>query len=213
VCAVLFGLHAVVAPILMPILASAPETAQALIAQVTDIGPLAESGRGEVIVVNAPSPFHFLYALSKWRLRAQSAPSSIRVLAPGYAPVGVTRLDDRTLLVRVEHGYLAPPGLLVEPGPGRSPAFHVAYVYQQLDRFFRAEGFPMVPGDRVALTGMRAEVIAVTEDGRASDVRVRFAQPLEDPSVRWLSWDWTTRGYVPFVPPAIGATVRLPGPV
>jgi len=59
---------------------------------------------------------------------------------------------------------------------------------------------------------MSAEVIALTDDGRPSEARIRFAKPLEDPSLAWLQWDWGRSAYLPFVPPAVGETVQIPGP-
>ena len=70
----------------------------------------------------------------------------------------------------------------------------------------------MTLGQRIELTGMSAEVITLTDDGRPSEARIRFAKPLEDPSLAWSRWDWGTSAYVPFVPPAVGETVQVPGP-
>jgi len=208
----LIGLHGVLAPILMPILAWSSDTVQTILAQVTDIGPLSEARQQDVVIVNAPSPFHFIYLPSLRSLQNQPMPAHIRILAPAYFAADVTRLDTHTLVVRPEHGYLIPPGARMGTNRHRLPAFHFVYMYQHLDKFFRSDTFAITIGHRADLMGMRAEVTALTDDGRPSEARMRFAVPLEDPSLKWLEWDWKTHRYAPFVPPEVGQTVRIPGP-
>ena len=65
----------------------------------------------------------------------------------------------------------------------------------------------MVVGQRVELTGMVAEVLTLTSDGRPDQVSFTFDVPLEDPSLRWIWWD--DDGFAPFVPPPVGETVEL----
>jgi len=40
---------------------------------------------------------------------------------------------------------------------------------------------------------------------------VRFDRHLEDTSLRWVRWD--DGRYSPFVPPAVGDSIRLPAPI
>jgi hypothetical protein len=51
-------------------------------------------------------------------------------------------------------------------------------------------------------------VLALTADGRPATVAYQFAAPLESASLRWFVW--RDGVYVPYVPPAVGATARLP---
>ncbi len=208
----LTGFHAVLAPILMPFMVNIPDVFQTVIAQVTDIGPLPEAEQQDVIIVNAPSPFHFIYVPSLRSVYDQPMPARIRVLAPGYSSVHVTRLDTHTVVVQPEHGYLVPAGVGVWEDQGPLPPFHYAYMYQLLEKFFRSNAFPMTLGQQVELTGMDVKVTALTDDGRPREARVRFTLPLEDPSLNWLQWDWEKLAYVSFTPPAIGKTVWLPEP-
>ena len=211
--ALLIGLHAILAPILMPIMVNIPGTFQGVIDQVTDIGPLPEARQQDVIIVNAPSPFHFIYVPSLRSIYNRPMPAHIRILAPGYTAVDVTRVDTHTVVVRPAHGYLVPAGTGVWENQGSLPPFHYVYMYQLLEKFFRSNTFPVSWGQQVELTGMRVEVIERTEDGRPSGARIRFTRLLEDASLEWLQWDWRESGYVPFTPPAIGETMHLPGPL
>ena len=174
---------------------------------------MPEAEHQDVIIVNAPSPGHFIYVPSLRSILGQPMPAHMRILSPGCSSVHLTRIDAHTVVVRPEHGYLIPPGTagVVENQGSFSPV-HLAYAYQHGDAFFRSGDFPMTVGQRIELTGMTAEVIALTNDGRPSEARIRFARPLEDPSTVWLQWDWGKDAYGPFIPPAVGETVRVPGP-
>jgi hypothetical protein len=89
---------------------------------------------------------------------------------------------------------------------------HAAYGYRHGDMLFRNATSHMDLGQRIDLTGMSAEVVALREDGRPAEARVQFAVSLEDPSLHWLQWDWKTERYVPFDPPAIGEMAHISGP-
>ena len=78
-------------------------------------------------------------------------------------------------------------------GEGQFPRDHPVDFCQAFDATFRGKGYPMVLGHRIELTGMRAEVRALAEDGRPSEARFRFDRPLDDTSLRWLQWARTRR--------------------
>jgi hypothetical protein len=59
---------------------------------------------------------------------------------------------------------------------------------------------------------MQVEVSSLTPDGRPWEARMEFDRPLEDPSLRWLQWDWDLETYVPFNVPEVGQTVQVAGP-
>lgn len=209
-CFLLIGLHIIFSPIQLTITLAVQDP---FFHRVTDLGPLPEVEKQDVIIVNAPSAGHFIYVPGLRSVHSQPVPAHLRVLAPGCFSVDVTRIDVHIVVVRPEHGYLIPPGTTgLEGSLDSLPAVHLAYGYQHGDAFFRSDAFPMMLGQRVELTGMRAEVITLTGDGRPSEARIRFTRPLEDPSLAWLQWDWKTSAYVPFVPPAVGEKIRVPGP-
>jgi hypothetical protein len=154
--------------------------------------PLPDSVRDQtVVIISAPSPPHANYLPLVRGALNLPIPLHTRVLAPGMPAVTISRLDERTLSVRPEQGYLRLP----------------------LDRVFRNEHRAMAEGQRVDLTGMSAEVVAMTEDGRPAEVVFRFDVPLEDPSLRWLYFQ---RGrFEPWTPLAAGqsVTIRIGGPL
>jgi hypothetical protein len=79
-----------------------------------------------------------------------------------------------------------------------------------LGLLFRDRGSPFRAGDTVDLEQMRVEVLAADESGQPIELLFRFPVPLEDPSLRWITWEG--RRYVPFTPPAIGETTSVGKP-
>jgi len=64
------------------------------------------------------------------------------------------------------------------------------------------------PGQTISFTGVRITIEETAENGAPTRIVHRFDRRLEDPSLRWVTWQ--DGAYVPFVPPAVGATIDLP---
>lgn len=185
---------------------------QGLIDRVLDFGPLTGSAEQDLIVVNPPSPFHFIYLDGLRRLHGEEIPPRVRLLAPGYGEVEVTRRDAQTLRVAVPEGYVDAPEAWQAGRSDPRPAAELATMFQSLDTFFQGDPRSLAPGASVQLNGFSAQVVASTADGRPQIVDFTFAAPLEAATWRWLWWDWQSESYQPFAVPAIGATLHLAGP-
>jgi hypothetical protein len=62
---------------------------------------------------------------------------------------------------------------------------------------------------------MSAEVISVDADGQPIKVRFDFDAPLNNPSLRWLQWNWKKSGfgsYSTFEIPKVGEKSYTIGP-
>jgi hypothetical protein len=140
-------------------------------------------------------------------LNQKPVPRHALVLGASICSVEVQRSDDRTLLVRPNLGFLPKRG---SPCPNaRLIHFNAGYSLQMFDSIFRDDSMRMHQGDRFTLSDVVIEVTRVSSEGNPLEAVFRFAQPLEDSSYRWLQW--TPTGFGPFVMPAIGETVILPG--
>lgn len=188
---VLFVLvHAVLAPIVLPFRAGMPLGPKSLMDQILVNTPMDSAvERQDVVLVNAPVALATVYVSILRTLDDQPVPRCTRALSASWSPVELSRPDERTLVVRPDWGYLSSP----------------------LDTLARGLGHPMHLGQRVELTGLTIEVTALTDDGRPAEATCRFAVPLEDPSLRWLRWK--DGAFIPFVPPGVGETVRLPAAI
>lgn len=204
----LLGLHVIASPLVMPVLHGAHD----FMASVAEIGALEGVESQDLVIVNAPSPGQFIYSRDLRALRGQAVPAHLRLLAPGYGAVSLTRVDEYTLLIRPAYGYVAPPGIRAMSSMNPLSPAHNAYGYRHGDMLFRSATSETEVGDRVDLTGMSTEVTALCDDGRPAEARVRFHVVLEDASLRWLQWDWMEGQYVPFDLPGVGETVHVAGP-
>jgi hypothetical protein len=115
-------------------------------------------------------------------------PRGTRILSTSFGPSSVTRTDETTLRVSPEGGFLA----------------------SELHQLMRAPSRPFRVHDVVALSDMRATVVALTDDGRPATVEFHFATPLESVGRRWMRGQGMA--LVPWTPPAIGETVVVPAP-
>ncbi len=98
----------------------------------------------------------------------------------------ITRVGPRSLSVRFPSGFF--------------PSVFSRYVRSQNDRFSS--------GQRVELPGLSILVESLDAQGDPEQVLYEFSVPLEDPSLRWMRWQDGV--YVPWSPPAVGQTERLP---
>jgi hypothetical protein len=160
--------------------------------------------RGEdLVLVSSPNPAAFLYDPFRHVYQGRVLPGGVRTLAPGFGPLEVVRTQPQRLVVRA----LA-RSLLDCPPYGR---LHFVFFYRALCEVRGAEQ-PMQPGQRIVLPRMTVEVIRVDERGSPVEAAFDFPVPLEDPSLKWVYWDWRQRDWTDFPVPKIGATVTLAGP-
>ncbi len=178
---------------------------------VTDLGPLPSAETQDVVIANTPDPGQLIYIPAVRHFRGQEMPAHLRVLAPGFSSITLTRVDEQTLIVQPEEGYLLSPAV---PTENRLfyPFADSSYGYQFGDGLFRGIDYPMQLGEQVELTGMQVTVISMTEDDRPLEAEVTFTRILEDEHFIWLMWDWETSRYEAFEPPAVGETSIIPGP-
>lgn len=185
-CVFLVIVHLIVAPLVLPVRTAMPLGPPWVTKQLDVRTPLDASVRDQtVVLVNGPSAFYVGYLPIRRALDGLPPPRHTRILSPSGAAVTLTRRDARTLVVRPADGYLAMP----------------------FDQLYRARKHSFALGERVELTGMSAEVTALTADGRPAEAVFHFSVELEDPSLRWLQW--VDGDFVPFTPPEISGIVRL----
>jgi hypothetical protein len=140
-----------------------------------------------VIIVAAPSDALAAYVPIMRKSRGRPAPGRLYWLATSTTPVTVERLDDHTLRIAPERGFL----LHEIDQMMRSPRIH-----------------PFAVGDRIALTGVTMEVESITADGRPLTALAHVERSIDDPALTWLRWEG--HAYVAYRPPAIGARDTLP---
>jgi hypothetical protein len=159
------------------------------------------------LIVNSPAFALVSYGAFSRLAEGGKFPGRTLVLGSGGNPITVSRQDERTLLLRPEGGFLAPPGGAHGMGELVSLLFDQRNVILSADRLYRDRS-KTEPGRKIELFGVTVEIMAVTEDGRPAEVAFRFLTKLENPYLRWMQWK--AGECVPFSVPADGESMTLP---
>ncbi len=181
----LLAVHAVLAPLTFPLRAAHPIGPTWVEARLHVRIPQESLEDRTVVVVNAPVAMIADYLILRREMEGLSVPRHMRVLAPAILSVTIRRLDDRTLAIAPEGGYIRFP----------------------LDQVFRNEVRGFAVGDQVKLTGMTVTIVSLTDDGRPGEATFLFDVPLESPSLLWLCY--RKNGFEPFTPPAVGQVIEI----
>ena len=158
----------------------------------------------DLVIVNAPNPASFLYEPFLRAYGRQTLPRGLRILAPGFGAVEVARPAANVLTVRAVSRSLF-------DCQQEGERLDFVFFYRVLSDV-RGPGHPLKAGDRVRLERMTADVRAVDGQGFPVEVAFEFEVPLEDPSLKWLWWDWDKHQYKAFTPPPVEGSVTLVGP-
>jgi hypothetical protein len=180
--------HLIVGPILLPLRSIGISQVRAALDRADQTIPADEAiTRRVAIYVNpAADPFASYIPVTRAALGIPR-PRTQRWLATATTPVHLTRIDERTLRVVPEGGFLILPS----------------------ERLFRnARTNPFEVGEVIDTDGLRITVTRVTDDGRPAEVLARFDRVLEDPMYLWLAWKGG--GYAPIAPPALGSSLTAP---
>ncbi len=140
-----------------------------------------------LVVVSVGSEGSIFFAWAYRDAEGIPRPGRTRILATSFGEVSVTRLDDVTLRVRPEGGFLASEMHQLLRNPSSRP-FHA--------------------GEVVELSNMRATVTEIGDDGRPLSVELRFGTSLESPEWLWMRGEGL--GLVEWAPPRVGETVIVP---
>ena len=185
---------------------AAPALTNQILAQMKaslNLGLQTDVQEQTLVIVNAPNPASFIYVPYERALQQHPLPQAIRVLAPGFGPLTISRLDNRTIDIQSAHA-----SLLTCPATYR---LEIVHLYRYLSDF-RAPGERFSMGEQINLSGLCIRITATDPQGNPTRIQCRFDAPLEDTSLRWLQWDWKKECYRPFALPAIGQSAQLRGP-
>lgn len=177
-------LHLVCAPLLLPLTAYSPALFGAIEPAIRSLPHDPGLMQQTAIFVTAPSFFSVSYLPLIRSGESLPVPARMRFLAPALAEVELSRPDAYTLRVRPTGGYLT-----------------------GFDTVFRDRNVGLVAAQQIVLSDVVVSVVRLTADGRPAEVAFRFTAPLESATWRWFVW--RDDAFVPFVPPPIGATIRL----
>jgi hypothetical protein len=178
--------------------------------QTMDFGDDPALSNQHVFIVNPPGVATYTVGLFWKVFTDEPIPSSINYLAPGFTPVEIQRLDDRTIRVTPEGGYTPPPGVAVDPSSGVTTPINEQNVYRAIDRSFYYDPHHLdAVGQTVTLSEFTVQVASLTDDGRISSAVFTFDAPLESERYIWLMVD-ASGAYRRVEMPPIGQTRVYP---
>ncbi|MFZ0681143.1 hypothetical protein [Candidatus Binatus sp.] len=184
---VLLLIHLIAAPLLgiarIDYQANVSSRMDRAMASVPSDPPIASQ---DLVLINPPDHIYLVTAI--WavkHLENLPMPRHLRALSSG-GPLEVTRVGPRSLRVRFLSGFF--------------PTAFSRFVRSQNDRFS--------PGQHFELPGLSIVVESLDAQGDPERVLYEFPVPLEDSSLRWMRWQ--DGAYVPWSPPALGHTEKLP---
>ena len=206
----LVGIHLIFAPLHLPFVSVVMKFAVQALNNLHDTIPDVRAfAQQTAVFANSPVCItDLLWVQTRWE-DGRPVPRRTLNLSPSGSASSITRIDDRTLVVRPLGGYLQPRGLY--PEAGTPPPASFRYYAQLMDMVVRSASRPMQLHETIDLSAVRIEITELTDDGRPAEATFRFRVPLEDPSFRWPYIDQAR--YVPFVVPDIGETAEVPSPL
>ena len=144
---------------------------------------ICSSGRSAVIVA-APSAFYTGLIPYLREDADRPVPRSVRVLTTTMQTVALERIDERTVSVRPEGGYLL-----------------------GLESLFRSRAHLLELNQRIELPDVKIQITELTQQGNPAEARFQFVAPLEDDSLTWFTWH--DGQYKRFTLPPVGGTITL----
>jgi hypothetical protein len=180
---VLLFVHLFISPLLKPLTTCGIAAAAPLQRSIDSVGDDI-AGR-DVVFVTAPDYFATKLPQLSRRIEGRPLPRRWRALSFGPEPITVFRPDLHTLELTFDGGILSHPFL----------------------ELYRDRRRAMLPGQRLELSGLSIEVLAVTDDGRLQRARFTFDQPLDAASFKFFAWK--DDGFAPFELPKVGGGERL----
>lgn len=187
--AALVVLHLGIAPVWLPARARGAAHVRTLVLHGERTVPATpEVTQKTVVLVNPPADAFAGYLPMYRAASGIPRPSRLRWLVTGATAATIERVDDRTLRVNADDGFLSLAS----------------------ERMQRSAANPMLVGYTVRLSGMSVAVTAETADHRPKEILASFDAPLDDPKFLFLAWSEADEGFRSFQIPRVGESVRLP---
>lgn len=161
----LLVVHLVVDPLLLPVLALAPDrvAASTKVVDATLPGDSKLSGQ-TVIVAKIPDSMMLTYLEMMRTVEGKPRPNKLYWLLATSSQARFERIGPNELRVTAKTG-----------------------LFDNWEE--RSSRMPLHPGEQVKLSEMTVTVIKVTKDGRPTVCDFTFARPLGSSSYRWLTWE------------------------
>lgn len=159
--------HLIAGPLILPFASMSPQIMEPLVNQpALSVPDTPDVPREEWIILDAPIAMMTFYTPVIRAEAGMKVPLRVRPIASTSGNMTLTRIDEHTLRIEVEGGFLASP----------------------LDRLLRDDKHPIPLGDPIDSGGMTVTVVKRLPDGRPAIADFSFSKPLEHPALRFFKW-------------------------
>lgn len=180
--------HGVIAPLFLPVRTLAVDSFERMMVRADrSIPSTPELSEQTLVAINPPVDLFSMYWPFYREAHGLTRPAHFYWLATGVTEIAIERVDAQTLRVRPKLGFLS----------------------NSSQWMLRSLSNPLAVGEKIELKEATIVVTSLTKDQRPQEIDVHFKAPLESPTLRFVQWG--RRNYVPFVPPAVGQSVIVPG--
>lgn len=187
VCMSLVVIHLILSPLTLLTYTSGLNAAHYLIRYYTSNLPYGDDiSQKTVVLLNPPTELVAGYASQIKAAHGEPTPARVWALASSMYAFTLTRIDERSIELESEEGFL------------NTAAGHI----------LRGPSHPMSVGQQIVLSGMTVEVLALVDDWQPSRILVTFDVSLDDPALLLLHLQ--EGRLAPYRPPQIGEIVSLP---
>lgn len=146
-----------------------------------------------LVLINPPVLFDQTYMPLKANYFDLTMPANMVSLVPGYTGFTARMLNDRTILLENEDGFLIEN--TESNFPAGAPQSHLVYLAIRADRFFVSNHREPAYLGNHSTDAADIEVLAVNESGDPTSIRFRFKKPLFGPDHVVLFWDWKEKEF------------------
>jgi hypothetical protein len=183
----LIALHLAAAPLALPLRAASMELLGSALERADRSLPEGPAIEGQtVVVLNAPVDVMVSYVQVAREARGAARPAHLHWLATASSQIAIERIDEHTLRVQPERGFL----------------------YSAPERHYRADAAELAPGVTRTLSEMTVRIVASTHDRRPGAAEFRFREPLDSARLRFVQF--SDGQFVPAALPSRGRRVSYP---
>ncbi len=169
-----------------------------------DLDMVEDIAEKDVVIINAPNPFLFLYILFHDDHDTADSAKELNIIAPAYTDMTITRMSDNTFELVAEEGLmLTAKSHLDTSRGGMASTLYAIKIYNSV---FRSARKLFSVGDRFTTPGMSILIKEVSSIGEPTRVLYEFDKA-EDKT--WLIWNSATEMYSEIALPQKGEVLHF----
>lgn len=170
------------------------------------------AGDTGLVIVNPEASGMMYYLPFDWAFQRYTLPTHLSVLSSGLETSDLTRVSEREFILSAPTGMPLTHRAPMRSLTGEKPALSAFYSSLYTQSFFTTPAQALHTGQVILNADTRITVMETNEVG-PTRIKLEFIGPELPDHKAWQGYDWKTRRYYKFSPPAINETRRFVGPL